>query len=389
MKEVYLDNAATTKPLPCVMDAMVDAMNKDFGNPSSLHRKGIDAENILKEASSFFAGALGAQKEEIFYTSGGTESNNTAILGTCYAYQRRGKRIITTAIEHASVREVFKHLESEGFEVITIGVDSKGMILEDELEKAINEETILVSIMHINNEIGSIQKIERLGNLIKGKNPKTVFHVDAIQSFGKIPIHVKKSKIDLLSISGHKFYGPKGIGILYRSKNTRVIPLLYGGGQQMNMRSGTQNIPGIAGIHAAGKYVYTHFEQVHRHYRQQKAYLTEGILTEIPHCKINGPLLEEGAPHILNVAFKDIRAEVLLHALEQKGIYVSSGSACNSNKKGINTVLKAIGCTGEDLDNAIRFSFGLETEIEDITYALEELKTQVAVLRKYKVGGKK
>lgn len=389
MKEIYLDHAATTKPLPCAIEAMVKAMQEDYGNPSSLHKKGIDAENIIKESNACFAHILGCQTDEIFYTSGGTESNNMAILGAAYAYHKRGKRVITTTIEHPSVREVFKHLSEQGFDVITLEVDAKGYISLEALEEAINDQTILVSIMHINNEIGTVQDIEKIGMLIKTKNPQTLFHVDAIQSFVKNPIHVKRCKIDLLSISAHKFHGPKGVGVLYKNKTTRLIELLYGGGQQKNRRSGTQNVPGIAGMHKAAEYMSHHFSQSVSHYKVMKEHLAKGLLEQIENCIINGPSLEESAPHILNVSFKNVRAEVLLHALEQQNIYVSSGSACSSNKKNTKGVLTAIGHKGEDLDNAIRFSFGLDTTQEAIDTTIEVLKTQITMLRKYTVGGKR
>lgn len=388
-KEIYLDNAATTKPLESVVEAVTRAMCESYGNPSSLHKKGMQAETIVKNSSECLAKILGCAKEEIIYTSGGTESNNLAILGTAYAYEKTGKRIITTSIEHASVREVFEYLKNKGFEVITLEVDETGYINEAQLEEEVNEETILVSIMHVNNEIGTIQNLEKIGQIIKSKNPSTVFHVDAIQSFSKIPITIKKSKIDLLSISGHKFYAPKGIGVLYKSKGTRIINILHGGGQQKNLRSGTENVPGVAGIHAASEYVYKNFADLTAHYRECKTYLFKQITEKIEKIYLNGPTLEEGAPHILNVAFEDVRAEVLLHALEQYGVYVSSGSACSSNKVSPKGTLYAIGKKGQELDNAIRFSFSHETTKEDLDEVVSILETQIGLLRKFTLGGKR
>lgn len=388
-REIYLDNAATTRPLEEVIEAVTLAMRENYGNPSSLHRKGMQGESIIKQSSEFFAKVLGCTKEEIFYTSGGTESNNLAILGTAYAHEKRGKKIITTNIEHPSVQEVFTHLEQKGFEVVTLNVDAEGYVDLEQLQEVIDEQTILVSIMHVNNEIGTVQNLQKIGQIIKAKSPETAFHVDAIQSFSKIPISVKKSNIDLLSISGHKFYAPKGIGILYKSKTTRIVNILHGGGQQKNLRSGTENTPGVAGIHCAGEYTYKNFTKLTEHYKKCKSYFAEQIMENITDCIINGPSLEEGAPHILNIAFKDVRAEVLLHALEQYNIYVSSGSACSSNKVNPKTALYAIGRRNQELDQAIRFSFGHETSIEELDEVINVLKTQIQLLRKFKLGGKK
>ena len=387
--EIYLDNAATTKPLDCVVEAVQEIMIHTFGNPSSLHKKGMEAETIIKEASKFFAMQIGGLPEEIIYTSGGTESNNTAIVGAAMAYKRRGNKIITTTIEHPSVGEVFKYLESQGFEVCHLDVDEKGYINLEELNGLIDDQTILVSIMHVNNEIGTIQPLEEIGKLIKTQNKETLFHVDAVQSFGKLPIQVKRSKIDFLSISAHKFYGPRGVGLLYKNKAVRMQSLLLGGGQQKNVRSGTENTPGIAGTLAACKYVMAHQKEIYEHMMACKKRLAEGILNNIPNTWINGPSIEEAAPYILNLGFEDVRAEVLLHALEQEGIYVSSGSACSSHKKGHGDVLAALGIKGPALDSAIRFSFAHDTSLTDIDHVIEVLQTQVTLLRRYTVGGKK
>lgn len=389
MKEIYLDNAATTRPLECVIEAVAEAMRTQYGNPSSLHKKGIEAENKIKESTSFFANILGAGEDEIFYTSGGTESNNLAILGSALAYQKTAKRIITTAIEHPSVGDVFTYLKTQGFEVVVLGVDEKGYINMDELEKSINDETSLVSIMHVNNEIGTIQDIEKIGALIKKKNPKTIFHVDAVQSFTKIPVSVRKAQIDLLSISAHKFYGPKGVGLLYKNKKVRLQNILHGGGQQKNMRSGTENVPGIYGMYIAAKYIFEHQREIIEKYKQCKMYLYTRILNEIEGTQLNGDLPDKGAPHILNIAFEDVRAEVLLHALEQNYIYVSSGSACASNKVAKSGTLAAIGLNGQALDSAIRFSFSIDITEEDLETCVEVLKKQLVLLRKFTLGGKK
>lgn len=389
MREIYLDHAATTKPLPCVIEKVAETMENAYGNPSSLHKKGIEAENRIKESTRFFANTLGCKEEEIIYTSGGTESNNLAIIGSVMAYKRQGNKIITTAIEHPSVGDVFTYLETQGFEVVRLKVDEVGRISEEALEAAIDEKTILVSVMYINNEIGTIQDIEAIGKCIKNKNSKTVFHVDGVQAFGKIPVHLRAAQIDLLSISSHKFYGPKGVGLLYKNKNTRLIQSFYGGGQQKNIRSGTENVPGIVGMYTAAQYCYAHLDTLTSNYYELKQYLANQIQEHIEDVHVNGPKLEEGAPHILNMGFKDVRAEVLLHALEQHGIYVSSGSACASNKVTTSGTLLSIGCEAQNLDNAIRFSFGPDISKEDLDYVIEILKKQVSLLRKFIPGGKK
>ena len=388
-QEIYLDNAATTKPLECVADSVKNTMLSFYGNPSSLHKKGMEAENILKDASQFFARAIGCLPEEILYTSGGTESNNMAIIGAALAYKRRGKKIITSNIEHPSVGEVFKFLETQGFDVVTVGVNKEGYIDLEALRNMVDDETVLVSIMHVNNEIGTIQPISEIGYLIKEKNAETLFHVDAVQSFAKIPVHVKKSKIDFLSISAHKFYGPRGIGLLYKNKKVRMQQLLWGGGQQKNMRSGTENVPGVAGALSAASYVLDNQSSILEHMMACKMTLANGLLETLSDVWINGPSLEQGAPYILNMGFKDVRAEVLLHALEQEGIFVSSGSACSSHKKTKDGVLVAIGLPNHYLDNAIRFSFSHDTSLEDIKKVVQVIASKVTLLRKYTPGGRK
>ena len=389
MKEIYLDNAATTRPLQEVAEIVADVMRNVYGNPSSLHKKGIEAETIIKKTSELIARAAGCGADELIYTSGGTESNNTALIGASLAYKRRGNKIITTAIDHPSVNEPFKYLASLGFEICTIAVDKAGYVDFEQLISAVDENTLLVSMMHVNNEIGTIQDIQRAGEQIKLKNKETLFHVDAVQSFGKVPLHIKKSKIDFLSISAHKFYGPRGIGALYKNKLVRMHPFILGGGQQKAIRSGTENVPGIAGMRAACQYVLDHQQMIRENYMACKRKLAEAVLREVPDTFINGPEIEEGAPHILNIGFRDVRAEVLLHALENHGVYVSSGSACASNKKTHSGTLAAIGNASCDLDNAIRFSFGIETTLADIDEVIRVLKEQIMLLRRYTLGGKR
>ena len=383
MKEIYLDHGATTQPLPMVVEKMMAVMVGDYGNPSSYHKMGLQAENYIKEASGYFASIFQCSPDEIIYTSGGTEANNMAIIGTALAYQRIGKRIITTQIEHASVRESFRYLETQGFEVIYLPVDAMGYINIDQLVDAINDETTLVSIMHVNNEIGTIQEIEKIGPKIKQKNPNTYFHTDAIQSFGKVPINRQQSCIDLLSISSHKIYGPKGTGLLYKNKNVRVHPLILGGGQQKGYRAGTQDVPGIVGMHTAAQQVITHLEEYDLHMRMIKQELTNNIIDQIENVYVNGPDITQGAPHIVNIGFQDIRSEVLLHALEAENIYVSSGSACSSNKKQeISSTLEGIGKNGIERDEAIRFSFGIHNTPEQVKKTVLVLQKTIPMLRK-------
>ena len=387
---IYLDNSATTQPLEVVANKMMEVMRVDYGNPSSYHTMGLTAEKHIKEASKYFAEVLQCQADEIIYTSGGTESNNMAIIGVALAYIRDGKRIITTEIEHPSVYQVFKHLEGQGFEVIYLPVDSHGHIDIDDLESSINDETTLVSIMHVNNELGTVQDIEKIGQKIKGKNKNTIFHVDAIQSFSKIPINRRSSKIDLLSISSHKIYGPKGVGLLYKNKNVKMGPLFFGGGQQKDYRSGTENVPGIVGMYVAAKEIMANFDGYANKIRLLKEELGNSILNNIDGTYINGPDIEDGAPHILNIGFEDIKSEVLLHALEAANIYVSSGSACSSNKKADNQVLDSIGRDKGQLDEAIRFSLGINNNMEEMQETLAVLQKTIPMLRKVlSPGGKR
>lgn len=376
---IYFDNAATTKVFPEVMSVMEDAMNVSYGNPSAKHRKGMEAENLIKEAQETIAKSLKAKPKEIFFTSGGTESNNTAIIGTALANKRKGKHIITSKIEHASVYEPMAFLEDLGFEITYLNVDSKGRILLDELETAIRPDTTLVSLMFVNNEIGAVQPIKEAGEIIKKKNKETVFHVDAIQAYGKLQIVPKNLKIDLLSMSGHKIHGPKGIGFLYVREGTRIQPLIYGGGQQKGMRSGTENVPGIAGLGCAcSQMIGDHFENAEK-IRIVKEYFQERI-KEIEDIRDNSG----EAPHIASISFRGIRSEVLLHALEDKGIYVSSGSACSSNKKqAISGTLNAIGLPDDYKDGTLRFSFSVENTKEEVDETIEALKELVPMLRRF------
>lgn len=376
---IYFDNAATTKVFPEVMTAMEQAMEVTYGNPSAKHLKGIEAENIIKGAKDIIAKSLKAKPKEILFTSGGTESNNTAIIGTAMANHRKGKHIITTRIEHASVYEPMFHLEEQGFEVTYLDVDEKGVVKIDQLKEAIRPDTILVSCMMVNNEIGAVEPIEEIGKIIKSVNPGTIFHVDAIQAYGKIPVIPKNMNIDLLSMSGHKIHGPKGIGFLYIKEGTKIQPIIFGGGQQKGMRSGTENVPGIAGLGCAcEKMIANHYENADK-IRQVKEYFQEKV-KEIDDIKDNSG----EAPHVASISFKGLRSEVLLHALEDRGVYVSSGSACSSNKKqAVSGTLNAIGISDDFKDGTLRFSFSVENTKEEVDETIEALKGLVPMLRRF------
>ena len=380
--EVYLDNSATTRCRPQVRDLVVKTMMEDFGNPSSMHRKGMEAENYLREAASELAGILKVQEKEIYFTSGGTESNNWALVGTAMANRRRGNRILVSAVEHAAVSAPARWLADQGFDVVVLPVDRFGVVKMEALEEALTPETILVSVMHVNNEIGSVEPVEEIGNLIRKKAPEAYFHVDAIQAFGKYRIYPRRMRIDMLSASGHKIHGPKGIGLFYVNEKVKIHPLILGGGQQNGMRSGTDNVPGAAGMALAAKMAYEHLEEKTARMRAMRDRLADG-LSRIERVVFHGMPSGQGAPHILNASFLGIRSEVLLHALEDKGIYVSAGSACSSHKRAGSAVLTAIGCSREEMESAVRFSLGEETREEEIDYTLDVLKALVPVLRRY------
>ena len=382
MVEVYLDNSATTKCFPSVAEVMTKIMCEDYGNPSSMHMKGVEAEQYLKASRHTIAKVLKVNEKEIFFTSGGTESDNLAIIGTALANHRRGKHIITTQIEHPAVLEPMEYLESIGYQVTYLPVDSKGRIRLEDLEKALRKDTILVSIMHTNNEIGSLMPIAEAGSLIKRFSPSICFHVDGVQGFGKKKIFPKKMGIDLLSVSGHKIHGPKGIGFLYVNEKVKIQPILFGGGQQKGLRSGTENVPAIAGLGKAVEEIYQFLDQDVERIYQLKQYLVEG-LEKLPGVTVNGYTGYDSAPHVVSMSVEGVRSEVLLHALEDKKIYVSAGSACASNKPMVSKTLKAIGVKKELLDSTIRLSLSVFTTKEEIDYTLRALYDIIPMLRRY------
>lgn len=383
--EVYLDNAATTMPFPEVRDIMMDTMEKEYGNPSSMHMKGVDAERYVKQAQKIIAKSMKVEEKEIIFTSGGTEANNQALIGAALANTRKGKHIITTRIEHASVHNPLLFLEEQGFRISFISVDENGYVNIEELIDEICDDTILISVMYVNNEIGTLEDIAAIGYAIKNKKPDVLFHVDAIQAFGKFRIYPKKLNIDLLSVSGHKIHGPKGIGFLYIKNKTKIKPYIYGGGQQNGLRSGTENVPGIAGLGKAVELIYQNHEEKQKTLYELKEYFVEQ-LKKIEHVTVNGISnisISDTAPHVISVTAHGIRSEVLLHALEDKGVYVSSGSACSSNHPALSGTLQAIGLDKASIEGTIRFSFSISTTKEELDYAVTALKELLPVLRKY------
>ena len=381
--EVYLDNSATTKAYDCVRDIVGKTLCEDYGNPSSMHRKGVEAERYVRESRETLARLLKVQEKEIYFTSGGTESDNLALIGGARANHRAGKHLITTSIEHPAILNTMRYLEEEeGYRVTYLPVDEYGRVKLDALQAALCEETILVSIMYVNNEVGSVQPVAEAASMVKAYNKNILFHVDAVQGFGKYRIYPKKLKVDMLSVSGHKIHGPKGVGFLYIDEHVKIRPIIYGGGQQKNMRSGTDNVPGIAGMALAASMCYDHLEEKVEHMRQMKSNFVEEVL-KMPDTVVHGLYDETSAPHIISVGFAGVRSEVLLHALEDKGICVSAGSACASNHPAISGVLKGIGAKKEYLDATIRFSMSEMTTEEEMEYTLQALQELVPMLRRY------
>lgn len=377
--EAYFDNSATTPVYPEVVDLMVKIMKKDYGNPSSLHMKGIAAARYVTDARETIAKELKVLPKEIVFTSGGTESNNMALIGAALANRRAGNKIITTAIEHASVEAPLAFLSELGFDVVRIGTAPDGIVDVDELVSAVDDETILVSVMYVNNEIGAVMPVEDIAARIKEKNRNVLFHVDAIQAFGKYIIYPKRMGIDMMSISSHKFHGPKGVGALFIKDRVKVKPIIYGGGQQQGMRSGTENVPGIAGMALAASMTYKNLEADVQHMNELKMRLIRG-LTALDEVYDNSG----DAPHIASITFLGVRSEVMLHALEEKGVYVSSGSACSSNKQKASGTLSAIGLSPEKVEATLRFSITPENTDEQVDYAVKCCSELLPVLRRFR-----
>lgn len=357
MSEIYFDNGATTRTNKQVADLMYDVMTSSYGNPSSLHSKGLEAEHIVKDARKIIADKINTNPNDILFTASGSESNNLAILGAADLFRFKGE-IITSKIEHKCVLECMKRLEDIGFKVHYLDVDENGIVDINQLNNIINPQTQLVSIMHVNNECGSIQPIREIYNIIKDKNPNILFHTDNVQGFCKIDLSCEYC--DMMSVSAHKIHGPKGIGALYVKKGIRLSPVIYGGGQEKGLRGGTENVPGIAGF---GKAVEV-FEKNDNTLLEIKKYIINRITNEIPGIYVNGDI-DCSSPYILNIAMIGLRSEIILHSLEQRGIYVSSGSACSSNKPSPSHVLTAMGYKPERVDSSIRISFSVENTMEE------------------------
>lgn len=381
--EVYLDNSATTRAYECVRDIVGKVMCEDYGNPSSMHKKGVDAEAYVRETKETLAKILKVQEKELYFTSGGTESDNLALIGGARANHRAGKHLITSSIEHPAILNTMRYLEEEeGYRVTYLPVDEYGRIRLDALKEALCDETILVSVMYVNNEVGSVQPIAEASAIVKAYNKNILFHVDAVQGFGKYKIYPKKMGIDMLSVSGHKIHGPKGTGFLYIGEKVKIRPILFGGGQQRDIRSGTENVPGIAGLGLAAELAYKDFDIKTALMRELKEYFISEI-GQMENTVIHGVADEGSAPHIISLGVAGVRSEVLLHTLEDKGIYVSSGSACASNHPAVSGVLKGIGAAREYLDATIRISMSEFTTKEEIDYLLETLYKCVPMLRRY------
>ena len=368
MKEVYLDNSATTMAYRSVGELVQKVMCEDYGNPSSMHNKGVEAEKYIKEAKETFARLWKVQEKEVYFTSGGTESDNMALIGAARANKRAGNHLITSSIEHPAIINTMRFLEEEeGFRVTYLPVDQYGRIRLDALQEALCEDTILVSIMYVNNEVGSVQPIQEAASIVKAYNKDILFHVDAVQGFGKYKMYPKKLKVDMCSVSGHKIHGPKGVGALYIGENVKIRPIVYGGGQQHDMRSGTENVPGIAGLGKAAELIYENHEEKIAHIREIKDHFIKRVMEEIPDVKDNSG----DAPHVASISFLGVRSEVLLHALEEREIYVSAGSACSSNKPEVSGTLKGIGLTKEYYESTLRFSFSIFNTVEEADICVE------------------
>lgn len=380
--EAYLDNSATTRCSERAKNLMVQILTEDFGNPSSLHDMGKEAEDYIKEAKGRIAKTLKVDEKELVFTSGGTESNNMALIGAALANKRQGMHIITTEIEHASVHAPLAYLKELGFEITCLGVDADGIISLEELRDAVREDTILVSMMMVNNEIGAIEPVEEAARIVKEKNPGTLFHVDAIQAYGKFHIYPKRWGIDLLSVSGHKIHAPKGTGFLYIRDKVKVKPIIYGGGQQKGMRSGTENVPGVAALGEAAAEIYEDFDAKVAHMYALKERFIAGV-TQIPGVTVNGRTGRDSAPQIVSITIDDVRSEVMLHSLEEHGIYVSAGSACSSNKPAPSRTLQGIGLPAKKLESTIRISFSVYTTEEEVDYAVEKMKEIIPFRRKF------
>lgn len=381
---IYLDNSATTRQFPEVTETMIKYMEEYFGNPSSLYQLGVDSEKAIKTARRRVLEAMGLGDGRVYFTSGGTEGDNMAVFGAVKALRRRGNKIVTTAVEHPAVLECCKALQEQGFDVEYIGVDRNCRLDTAALEDAIDDKTILVSVMHVNNEVGTVMPVNRIKEIMKAKNAPGIFHCDSVQSFGKLNLC---NDADVITVSGHKIHGPKGTGAVYVGEGTNLPAFICGGGQESGKRSGTENVPAIAGFGVAAEISEITMKESMAAASKIRDRLAEGLRAKISDMVINSPEQSgerEGmcCPYILNVSFPGTRGEVLLHTLEQDGIYVSTGSACSSNKKGQSHVLKAMGLTDREIEGTLRFSFGQMNDIDEIDVVTEKVAAAVKRFRK-------
>lgn len=378
-QEIYFDNSATTRVDNEAAQLALKVMTEDYGNPSSLHGKGVTAERMLKTARRRIATALFAEESEIIFTASGTEADNMAIQGIANAYKKRGRHIITSATEHPAVLNACKILENQGFEITVLPVDEKGAINPLNLEKALRKDTVLVSLMLVNNEVGTIQPVKEVAKILQNRHPKPFFHVDAVQAFGKMVINPKQMGIDSLAASGHKIHAPKGVGVLYLRKGVRIIPLIGGGGQENNLRSGTENMPAVCAFGLAAEKAVKNMEDNYKTVENVRTSFLNG-LKELEGWRINGA--ENGLPHVLNIAFEGTKSEVLLHTLEEKGVYVSSGSACAAKKDALSPVLTAMGLERARAEGSLRFSFSALNTVREAETAASIVKESVCELRR-------
>jgi len=381
---IYLDNSATTKQHPQVTAEMVKYMEENFGNPSSLYQLGVDSEKAVKNARKQLSEAMGLTQGKVYFTSGGTESDNMAVFGAVRAMKRRGNRIVTTSVEHPAVLECCKLLEERGFDVEYVGVDRNCRLDMEQLEAAIDENTILVTVMHVNNEAGTIMPVREIKSIMRRKNCQGIFHCDAVQSFGKLEL---PDGADLISVSGHKIHGPKGSGALYIRDRVNLPAFINGGGQEGGKRSGTENVPAIIGLGEAAALSQRNRGSDVKRMSKIRKYLMEGLQSEIGDIVVNSPCEAGGkagqcCASVLNISFLGTRGEVLLHTLEQDGIYASTGSACSSNKKGDSHVLRAMGLTDKEIEGTLRFSFGCFNEKAEMDFVIDKVAAAVKRFRR-------
>lgn len=380
--QVYLDNSATTAAYPEVVEAVVDALTNNYGNPSSMHSMGVQGEKLLKTAKRSVAKAIGASEKDIVFTSGGTEANNLAVMGTAQAYKKTGNHLITTSIEHPSVLNAFKALEEKGFDVTYIKPSADGVVSAQDVLEAVRKDTVLISVMHVNNETGAIQPVGEIAKALKKLKRKPILHSDGVQALGKIKVAMKRLGVDLYTISGHKIHGPKGTGALYIKEGTKIIARQVGGAQEKGIRPGTENVPGLAGLGVACDTLVKKMGQDTEKLLVMKTKFYNDLSGKLDNLKLNGLINENFAPHVVNISFVGMRGEVLLHDLESKGIYVSTGSACSSKNKSYSHVLTAMGLSEPEMEGAIRFSFNADISEDQVNYAVDTVVDSVKSLGK-------